>query len=367
MRRFAILLSIPLLAFEPAAAVDPDPVAETLASIKAAYRAKRLDDADQRLRTLSELLSAPEREAVRPRALPAYHFYSAAVAWERHDAERAKTDLERFFAFLPSASIDPAAYPKSFVSFFEGRRDIASRAATANAPPAGPERSEGGILGDYATRGFDPALVPAYAGGPEWIGGPARHLLTDKEVRTFKKLQSDDERRDFVRRFWDVLDPDPRTAVNEFEVEFHRRVQYADANFSTESSKGSETDRGMVFVVLGPPSYAARSPLRRSQDPLQVLRGTQTSSVADGKGGHALVRVESGALPLSVAEVEGEIESWYYRRDRVPRGIPYNELQFMFVSRTGYGTAVLEKEPRELTALRRAARLLRRDAIPVAD
>jgi hypothetical protein len=55
------------------------------------------------------------------------------------------------------------------------------------------------------------------------------------------------------------------------------------------------------------------------------------------------------------------VETWYYRQDRIPKGIPFTELQFLFVTRKGYGTAVLQKEPRELAALQKAARLLQHE------
>ena len=56
---------------------------------------------------------------------------------------------------------------------------------------------------------------------------------------------------------------------------------------------------------------------------------------------------------------DGEAETWTYRADRIPKGIPYTELTFQFFTRKGYGEAVLQKEPRQLTAIRKAVTLLR--------
>lgn len=335
-----------------------DPVLETILEVKGHYRAKRFEDADGALRRLNELLAAPERAGVRERALPVYHFYSAAVAWERKEQDRAREQILRFFSFSPDANLDPAAYPKSFQIFFEAQRNEAAR---LNPPgPAGPLRIEGGVLPSYATADIDASTIPVNTGDPEWVESPVRHLLLDAEKREWSRLSDDEARRDFVRRFWTRLDPDPTTPDNEFQVEFYRRVQYADANFSTERTRGALSDRGMVMLILGPPSYASRTPLLRSQDLMNHLRSTQVVSVSDGKGGHSLVRVESDKSLGSAGDIEGDIETWYFRRDRIPKGIPFTELQYQFVSRVGYGTCVLQREPRELAAIQKGARLLRR-------
>jgi GWxTD domain-containing protein len=342
----------------PVAAQEADPVAATFARVKTSYKSKNMDEAERHLRILGELLADPAREAVRIKALPAYLFYSAAVAWERHDEARAKKDIGQYFTFVPEASIDHSSYPKSFVIFFEAQQGLAAKAAAA--VPNGAPEGAGGVLGDYESRGLDPALVPAYSGEPEWIQGPVRHLLTDHEVKEFKKLQSDEDRRAFVQKFWEELDPDTRTPENELETECFRRLQYADMKFSTENGKGSDSDRGMVFLVLGPPSYVGRASLNRSQDPIQVLRETRITRVTNSQGRTASIVAPSGNAPLSVTEADGEVETWYYRRDRIPKGVPFTELRYLFISRPGYGMAVLQKEPRELAALRQSARLLRR-------
>jgi GWxTD domain-containing protein len=50
------------------------------------------------------------------------------------------------------------------------------------------------------------------------------------------QITDDSSRREWVFRFWKKFDHDPATPENEYELEFHRRVQYADSAFSTETS-----------------------------------------------------------------------------------------------------------------------------------
>ncbi len=319
-----------------------------------AYAARNWDAAESALRRMAELLSAPGMDSARTRALPAYYFYSAAVAFQKKDEERCREQLLRYFSTSPASDIDPGAYPKRFVRIFEATREKAAEAA----PPAPADEIAGGVLPGFATRDLDAMAIPANTGDPAWADGPASALLTDSERRAFAALPDDDARRSFVSHFWAGLDPAVETADNEFQQEFYRRVQYAEATFSTETTRGSLTDRGRVLLTLGPPSYAARAPIRSSNDQMTVMRSTETIVVTTATGPRTIQVVNpKGAVP---GGVEGEMEVWYYRGDRVPRGITFRELRFEFVTQRAYGQGVMQKEPRELLALRQAMALLRR-------
>jgi GWxTD domain-containing protein len=79
-------------------------------------------------------------------------------------------------------------------------------------------------------------------------------ILTRTERAVFQKLQTNAEREKFVRFFWRMRDPLPDTTANEFQNEYTERVRFADQNFGRSSPKrGSQTDRGFYYLVLGPP------------------------------------------------------------------------------------------------------------------
>ena len=324
-----ILLSALLATPLPAA---EDPLLQTFLEVKAAYRAKRWADAEVALRHLLELAAAPEREPELPKILPAYHFYAAAVAWELKDEERAREELARYFEFQPDATIDPGLYPKSYCAFFDAQRTAAARVA----PPAPPAAAG---LSNFSTIAADASTVPLYSGSTKWPETPVKHLLTEAQKRDFTGLPDDEARREWVFRFWKDLDPDPATPENEFEIEYYRRVLYADQNFSTESVRGSLSDRGWVLLILGPPSYVGKRRIARSDDIMMRLNPTNRSFVTTGE--------------------EGEIETWYYRSDRIPKGVPFRELAYRFLTKLGYGNGVFQKDSRELLALEKATRLLR--------
>jgi GWxTD domain-containing protein len=346
---FGLLLTLLLTARLRAA---EDPVLQTLAETKAAYRAKRWGDAESALRRLLELASAPEREPALPRILPAYHFYRAAIAWEQKDEARARKELARYFEFQPEATIDPGAYPKSYCIFFDAQRTAAARLA----PPAPPAP---GLL-DLTTTAADETTVPTYEGASDWPDSAVRHILTDGERREFRNLPDDPSRREWVYRFWKRVDPVPATPENEYQIEFYRRVTYAEAHFSTETMRGSLSDRGHVLIVLGPPTYVGKAPLLRSDDIMTDLKTSETVVQRTASGGAAFVRVPSSNRGfVTPGDIEGEVEIWYYRTDRIPKGLPFHDLEYRFVTKEGYGTGVFQKDAREFLALQKAARLLR--------
>jgi len=51
--------------------------------------------------------------------------------------------------------------------------------------------------------------------------------------------------------------------------EYYRRVDFANANFGT-FIEGWKTDRGMVYIVLGPPNDIERHPFEAGSKPYEI-------------------------------------------------------------------------------------------------
>jgi GWxTD domain-containing protein len=91
-------------------------------------------------------------------------------------------------------------------------------------------------------------------------------IMTKQEIEVYKHLPDKESKQEFIEEFWKIRDPDPSTDENEAKIEFEERVEYANKWF-TESeanigkdirgNKGLEqgwnSDRGRVYIVLGPP------------------------------------------------------------------------------------------------------------------
>jgi GWxTD domain-containing protein len=86
----------------------------------------------------------------------------------------------------------------------------------------------------------------------------ARLIMTREEQKIFDRLPDAEARRAFVRDFWDKRDPDPETEANEFKDEFFARIGYANKHFK-EGRPGWKTDRGRIYIYMGPPDKVEES------------------------------------------------------------------------------------------------------------
>src|SRR4029450_11320931 len=95
--------------------------------------------------------------------------------------------------------------------------------------------------------------------GSRWAEGPVPWIMTSAEKSRWDDLAPGADWQEFVDQFWEARNPEPGNPDNVFKTTFERRVAFADAHFlQDEETRGSLTDRGMVFVLLGPPTYAGK-------------------------------------------------------------------------------------------------------------
>ena len=78
-----------------------------------------------------------------------------------------------------------------------------------------------------------------------------RYVVTPQEERIFREMPPED-RHEFVRDFWKRRDPDPDTPENEFRDVYYTRIARANKAFKA-GIPGWMTDRGRIYVLLGPP------------------------------------------------------------------------------------------------------------------
>jgi len=84
-------------------------------------------------------------------------------------------------------------------------------------------------------------------------------LATDAEQKAWKKVTSDEDADRFIQLFWAKRDPDLKTPVNEFKVVFDQRVKEADQYFAMAQTRGALTERGKLYILLGPPKTLSKS------------------------------------------------------------------------------------------------------------
>jgi len=129
-----------------------------------------------------------------------------------------------------------------------------------------------------------------------------RHFMTRDEEKAFRNLSTPELREEFIEAFWIIRDPDPLTAENEFRNELEERFEFVSKYLREANRPGWDTARGMVYLVLGPPSS---------------VNASATSSTLSASS--------NNFMPNSVV--------W-----------PYNEMNFAvwFIDRQGYGVFELD-------------------------
>ncbi len=78
-------------------------------------------------------------------------------------------------------------------------------------------------------------------------------MITEAEREVFLGLSENYQRDHFIRRFWKVRDPFPRTARNEFQDLWEQRVLQAQQHFKDLASQ-----RAQMMLTFGPPSRRQR-------------------------------------------------------------------------------------------------------------
>lgn len=116
-----------------------------------------------------------------------------------------------------------------------------------------------------ATKRFLPANYAV------WLNEEVPYIVTNSERSAFLDLKTDADRDAFIQNFWAIRNPDPNSPTNEFRDEYYRRLAYANDQFGSPGRHdGWRTDRGMVYITLGPPQQL--TPYRASQylTPLEI-------------------------------------------------------------------------------------------------
>lgn len=83
------------------------------------------------------------------------------------------------------------------------------------------------------------------------ILGEARTVMAGKELDKFL-VSSPAEQEKLLDAFWDNLNPDPESPVNEVYLEFQYRLAYVRKFFGGFNENGAVDDRGEVFLLKGP-------------------------------------------------------------------------------------------------------------------
>lgn len=132
----------------------------------------------------------------------------------------------------------------------------------------------------------------------KWGDGPAQYLFTREERGIWKKLDNDEQRRDFIQWFWDRRDDDLRDRQNPFKEGFYTRVGTANQRFSG-FPRGWRSDRGRVWIILGRPDGMRASGLGRDVWTYYTYGGILKSSSVLGQMEVGFVKVDTATWDIA--------------------------------------------------------------------
>ncbi len=98
----------------------------------------------------------------------------------------------------------------------------------------------------------------------------ARYVATEAEIDRYNSLDSLNAKRNFLINFWKGRDTDPSTPQNEFEIDYMRRVEYANEHFRHANKEGYRSDRGRVYLLYGEPDQKDFYPNEPNLKPYEV-------------------------------------------------------------------------------------------------
>ncbi|HUR80600.1 MAG TPA: GWxTD domain-containing protein [Thermoanaerobaculia bacterium] len=156
----------------------------------------------------------------------------------------------------------------------------------------------------------------------KWNKTPEAYFMTAAEKAEWKNVSSPEDARRFIDEFY-------RKRGEQFRKDVFTRIDIADKNFKLDKVRGSETQKGRVFMLLGQPNTS-----RTNREVEDTRVGISASNILENK---ALLGTQ-----------------WVYERDHLPKelGISRLEVNFVYDARRGFESIdnLATVEPRLLQA-----------------
>jgi len=343
-RILAVLLAVSALAAPARARTVLDDLEAAKARFASADYQGSLTLLDAIERNLREL----HADDARARIAGALAFYRAADYAMLGARDDAMAGFEEFLRLAPGSSVERGAYPAPVLAAFaEARNRTGGRTSRESGIEAAYARFSGGSTADETDARGDLAR------------GPLAELMTPAERAEWGAALSDRERAAVIEAFWRRRNPSPDPARNPLRGELDKRIAFSDMRFRDGETRGAMTDRGRVFVLLGPPSYIGVKPLSGTEDPSVGQQGNDIAPLSPGATA-AMIAEHNRAVDtnpeLHYSAQSNVRETWHYRT--LPAGIPAKSADFDFVTKQGQGRAQLSRTPLALRVLESARRAI---------
>lgn len=325
--------------------LSAESLAELFQKAKAQVKSQSWSEAMTTLDQLDAESAKPGNESSRGQLVAPIAFYRGVCEANLDRPENAQAAFSVFLQAQPAATIDDTVYSKKAVAAFDAaRKNVAFDAAS----PARGTSSPGAA--SLAQR-FEEFKLPPNSGekaDDRWADGPVKWIMTDEETAAWSALTTGADRAEFVEKFWQARNPKAGSDDNPVRLEFDRRTAFADAYFRVDEKKrGSLTDPGRVFILLGPPTRAGRKPIKASED-ASFDADSMTLPQTWWMGARNSIHIDGPEAPNPSDSFR---EIWHYRRETLPKTLSINELNVVFITKKGIGRFVLQRDPAVVNAL----------------
>jgi GWxTD domain-containing protein len=147
---------------------------------------------------------------------------------------------------------------------------VAGWQQTPPAPPAPPKAPQRFLAQANPPADRRPAppvqAIAAQEASPwrRWLDEDVVYIINNAERAAYNRLATDDERQMFIQQFWDRrgMMPNGRSV----KEEHYRRISYANDRFAGTVA-GWNTDRGRIYITLGPPAEIESHPSAQGDRP----------------------------------------------------------------------------------------------------
>src|SRR5258708_667987 len=110
-----------------------------------------------------------------------------------------------------------------------------------------------------------------------WLNEDVTYIISPEERTAFLRLETNEEREQFIESFWLRRSTNPDLPDNDFKEEHYRRIAYANEHFAS-GKPGWMTDRGRIYIIWGKPDEIESHPTGGTYDrPMEEGGGSTTT------------------------------------------------------------------------------------------
>ncbi len=110
-----------------------------------------------------------------------------------------------------------------------------------------------------------------------WLNEDVIYIISPDERTAFLRLETNEEREQFIEQFWLRRSANPDMPDNDFKEEHYRRIAYANEHYAS-GIPGWKTDRGRIYIIWGAPDEIESHPTGGTYDrPMEEGGGSTTT------------------------------------------------------------------------------------------